>query len=244
MIRVFDISSGKPSSLPSISRPAGNGPRHLIFSPPNARSDRTLVYLIEEMGNTVGVFEVEYPSENQPALRLNAIQREVSVLPPDAKDTCVSLSLLLPRAPGFLTLLLAAMQPGRLDRRRARPLALGHVPLRDEPLARRQPGAVRHAHHLPCRRRRLDPARRGVLLQPRGPRAAPLCAERRWAVPRRAARAHERVRRVRGDAGQGGRAERGGEAQGRQPAYVRRVAAVEGSEYVCACTGALLVCTS
>ncbi|GAA5894427.1 hypothetical protein JCM8208_006234 [Rhodotorula glutinis] len=87
MIRVFDISSGTPSSLPSISRPDGNGPRHLIFSPPNARSNRTLVYLIEEMGNTVAVLEVEYPSERQPALRLNAIQREVSVLPPDAKDT-------------------------------------------------------------------------------------------------------------------------------------------------------------
>ncbi|GAA6054149.1 hypothetical protein JCM3770_003220 [Rhodotorula araucariae] len=87
VLRVFDISSGKPSALPSVSLPAGYGPRHLIISPPDARSSRTLVYLIEELSNTIAVFEVEYPSAKQAAFNLKEIQREVSVLPPNAKDT-------------------------------------------------------------------------------------------------------------------------------------------------------------
>ncbi|BGP39148.1 hypothetical protein JCM10450v2_003103 [Rhodotorula kratochvilovae] len=87
VLRVFEISSGKPSALPSITLPPGNGPRHLVISPPDARSSRTLIYLIEELSNTIAVFEAEYPGEKQGAFNLKEIQREVSVLPPDAKDT-------------------------------------------------------------------------------------------------------------------------------------------------------------
>lgn len=89
VLRVVDISNGGFDELPAISLPPGNGPRHLIINPPNERSNRTLVYLIEEMSSTVAVFELEYPSEKQGALNLKEIQREVSTLPPDWKDSCV-----------------------------------------------------------------------------------------------------------------------------------------------------------
>lgn len=198
VLRVFDISSGIPSSLPSITLPPGNGPRHLFISPPRARSDRTLIYLIEEMGNTIAVFEVEYPSDKQAAFNLKKIQREVSVLPPDAKDTCVRpLPLALPLRPIEAHMRHPSpSQARRMDRRRAVPLPLRRLPLRDEPLPSRQPRPVRHPHHLPrlCLRGTRPP--RGQVPQPRGPRAAPHRAEQGREAPRGAARAHERGRRV------------------------------------------------
>lgn len=87
VLRVARISSGTLEDLPAISLPPGNGPRHLLIVPPNERSSRTLVYLIEEISSTVAVFELEYPSEKQGALNLKELQREVSTLPPDWKDS-------------------------------------------------------------------------------------------------------------------------------------------------------------
>ncbi|GAA5919442.1 hypothetical protein JCM1841_002394 [Sporobolomyces salmonicolor] len=71
---------------PAISLPAGNGPRHLVFAAPSSSSSRTLLYLVEELSNTVAIFEVLYPSSPDGTLSLNVLQREVSTLPPDYKD--------------------------------------------------------------------------------------------------------------------------------------------------------------
>lgn len=87
VLRVVKIASGAFEDLPAISLPPGNGPRHLLIVPPNERSSRTLVYLIEELSSTIAVFELEYPSDKQGALNLKEIQREVSTLPPDWKDS-------------------------------------------------------------------------------------------------------------------------------------------------------------
>lgn len=86
-LRVVRIASGVFEYLPAISLPPGNGPRHLLVVPPNERSSRTLVYLIEELSSTIAVFELEYPSDKQAALNLKEIQREISTLPPDWKDS-------------------------------------------------------------------------------------------------------------------------------------------------------------
>ncbi|BGP31241.1 hypothetical protein JCM10296v2_003005 [Rhodotorula toruloides] len=87
VLRIFDVSSpDKLEQLPAITMPPGNGPRHLVFAKPSESSTRTLLYLIEEIRSTIAVFEVEYPSEKSPDLGLKALQKEVSILPPDYTD--------------------------------------------------------------------------------------------------------------------------------------------------------------
>lgn len=87
VLRVVKIADDSFDDLPALSLPPGNGPRHLVIVPPSEASSRTLVYLIEELSSTLAVFELEYPSGSQTALSLKEVQREVSTLPPDWKDT-------------------------------------------------------------------------------------------------------------------------------------------------------------
>ncbi|GAA5821850.1 hypothetical protein JCM10212_007042 [Sporobolomyces blumeae] len=45
----------------AIQTTRGAGPRHLVFSKPSSGSEKTLLYLVEEMGNCVSIYEVIYP---------------------------------------------------------------------------------------------------------------------------------------------------------------------------------------
>ncbi|GAA6016121.1 hypothetical protein JCM10207_004451 [Rhodosporidiobolus poonsookiae] len=86
-LKVYKINGSQLDALPSISLPAGNGPRHLVMSPPSASSSQTLLYLIEELSSTIAVFEILYPTTPEGPLSLRAIQKDVSTLPPDSKST-------------------------------------------------------------------------------------------------------------------------------------------------------------
>ncbi|KAM0788817.1 hypothetical protein ACM66B_002903 [Microbotryomycetes sp. NB124-2] len=71
----------------------GNGPRHIIFAPPESapvneaaspKKQPTLAYLVNELANTVSCFEVVPPATKHDHLKLKAVGKpDISFLPPD-----------------------------------------------------------------------------------------------------------------------------------------------------------------
>ncbi|GAA6031193.1 hypothetical protein JCM8097_004054 [Rhodosporidiobolus ruineniae] len=88
-LKVYKIEGDAVSARPSITLPAGNGPRHLAITAPSASQSKTLLYLVEELTSTLAIFEVLYPTTPDGPLALAAIQTELSVLPPDASSFAV-----------------------------------------------------------------------------------------------------------------------------------------------------------
>ncbi|GAA5948824.1 hypothetical protein JCM10213_008696 [Rhodosporidiobolus nylandii] len=86
MLRVYYVADDMFEERPAISLPPGNGPRHLVVSPPSNSSSKTLLYLVEEITSTLAIFEVIYPPSSDDTLSLAAIQTELSTLPPDASS--------------------------------------------------------------------------------------------------------------------------------------------------------------
>lgn len=92
-VRIFNINS-EDDTLQQADQAhitPGSGPRHLIFTTPTSNSNdpksssQTLCYLVNELSNTVGVFEVVYPATKHDHLKLKAAGKQsVSFLPPDA----------------------------------------------------------------------------------------------------------------------------------------------------------------
>lgn len=73
----------------------GSGPRHLLFVPPTTTtsppssdspiSSQTRVYLVNELTNTVSIYEVEYPpsADSPHPLTLKVLQQDISIVPTD-----------------------------------------------------------------------------------------------------------------------------------------------------------------
>lgn len=93
-VRIFVIGDQSLQQADQAHITPGSGPRHLIFvkgrpvSPPASPSKSappTLCYLVNELSNTVGVFELVYPATKHDHLKFKAAgKQDVSFLPPDA----------------------------------------------------------------------------------------------------------------------------------------------------------------
>ena len=65
LIRVFSVdkSSGQLTQCTNVQAGAGDGPRHVAFWLPKPGSaDGTIMYSVNELGNSVGVYQVTYPA--------------------------------------------------------------------------------------------------------------------------------------------------------------------------------------
>lgn len=68
----------------------GAGPRHLLFLPPSPSSPKspTLCYLVNELSNTIAVFEVIYPASKHDHLHFKAVGKDnISFLPVEKVST-------------------------------------------------------------------------------------------------------------------------------------------------------------
>ena len=68
-VRIFYIipETGDLSEQKPVDVPRGSGPRHAAFHCPDAKS-ACWMYLVSEIGNTVTVFQVSYPAEDEMVL--------------------------------------------------------------------------------------------------------------------------------------------------------------------------------
>lgn len=90
-VRSGALEAGKPASdaleeYDAIHLEAGDGPRHVLFSPlrkSSDGSDESRLYVLNELSNSVSVFRVAYPSRaSSPALpSFTLLQSRVSLLP-------------------------------------------------------------------------------------------------------------------------------------------------------------------
>ena len=92
LIRVYgrDSSTLKTTQLSPVKLKAGSGPRHVVF--PHGKDQPDRVYSIQELNNTVNVYDITYDEGNTPTLTLS---QTLSTL-----DASSNLTVTTPEAPG------------------------------------------------------------------------------------------------------------------------------------------------
>lgn len=63
-LHVYKISEDRLHLATSVATTRGSGPRHLVFT--QTSPSRSLLYLVEELSNTVSIYEVLYPDTTAP----------------------------------------------------------------------------------------------------------------------------------------------------------------------------------
>ncbi|GAA5916394.1 lactonase family protein [Sporobolomyces salmoneus] len=85
-LHAYQISDDRIDFSASVSTTRGSGPRHLIFSKTSS-PDRSLLYLVSELANTVSIYEVLSPSAAAaPPVELPPATTDDSEMPPATED--------------------------------------------------------------------------------------------------------------------------------------------------------------